>query len=67
MKPKSLDGDENSVVVVQEHAEAQVVGEDARGVKEGRAADIEPPAVIPEPSCPDTRVKQVFGPGPKIR
>ena len=35
-------GDENSVVVVQEHAEAQVDGEEASGVKERQAADIEP-------------------------
>ena len=50
------------MVVVQEHAGAQVVGEDARGVKEGLAANIEAPAVIPEPSHPDTRVKQVLVP-----
>ena len=52
--------DENSVVVVQEHAETQVVGEDGHGVEEGSVADIEPPAVVPEPSHPDTRVKQVL-------
>ena len=60
MRRLSPDGDENSVVVVQEHVEAQVVGEEVRGVKEGRAADIEPPAVILEPSHPDTKVEQVF-------
>ena len=59
-EPKSPDGDETSVVVVQEHAEAQVAGEYKHGVEKGHAADIEPPDVIPEPSGPYIRVKQVL-------
>ena len=59
-EPKSPDGDDTSVVVIQEHVEAPVAGEDGHGVETGRTADIEPPAVVPEPCPSDTRVKQVL-------
>ena len=50
------------VVVVQERSDAQVIDKDVCGMKEGQAADIEPPADVPRPSRPDTRVKQVLMP-----
>ena len=57
---KFPDADEPSVEVVQEVGKAQAVGEDEHGIEWGRAADIEPPVVVPEPGHPDTRLKQVY-------
>ena len=51
------------MVVLPEHVEAPVAGEDGHGVETGCTADIESPAVVPEPSFSNTRAKPVLKTG----